>query len=79
MTQASYMQWLTNALPFEFLKAHVLTDVEVVYLREIMPDTSIYSTYQVVSADEPVTVLHRIQDKEGNAVHCIGKTVWEKR
>ena len=66
VTQASYMQWLTNALPFEFLKAHVLTDVEVVYLREIMPDTSIYSTYQVVSADEPVTVLHRIQDKEGN-------------
>ena len=40
VTQASYMRWLTNSLPFEFLKNHVLTEVEVVYEHEIMPDST---------------------------------------
>ncbi len=79
VTQASYMQWLTNALPFDFLKEHVLTDVEVVYLHEIMPDSVIYSTYSIAEEDGQVVVLHRIQDKEGGALHCIGKSVWEPR
>ena len=79
VTQASYMQWLTNALPFDFLKEHVLTDVEVVYLHEIMPDSVIYSTYSIAEEDGQIVVLHRIQDKEGGALHCIGKSVWEPR
>lgn len=78
VTQASYMRWITNALPFEFLKEHVLVDVEVVYEHEIMPDSSICSNYEITaSVGGQVTVLHQVCNEGGDRHHCIAKTVWE--
>lgn len=79
VTQASYMRWITNSLPFEFLKEHVLTDVEIIYAHEIMPDSSIYSVYSLSRDGDLVTVLHEVKNEAGDLVHCIGKTVWEKK
>ncbi len=79
VTQASYMRWITNSLPFDFLKTYVLMEVEVIYSHEIMPDSSIYSSYQIVERGEQVVVLHQVQDMTGSLTHCIAKSVWEKR
>ena len=79
VTQASYMRWLTNSLPFDFLKTYVLTDVEVIYAHEIMPDSSIYSSYQIVEENGPIVVFHQVQDEAGTLTHCIAKSVWEKK
>lgn len=79
VTQASYMRWITNSLPFEFLKEHVLTDVEVIYAHEIMPDSSIYSAYSLSEEGNMVTVLHQVKNEAGDLSHCIAKTVWEKK
>lgn len=79
VTQASYMRWITNALPFDFLKSHVLCDVEVIYEHEIMPDSSIYSSYAIHEQGMRVEVLHRVLDSGGMLTHCIAKTVWEKK
>ena len=79
VTQASYMRWITNSLPFEFLKEHVLTDVEVIYAHEIMPDSSIYSAYSISEEGNLVTVLHQVKNEAGDLSHCIAKTVWEKK
>lgn len=79
VTQASYMRWITNSLPFEFLKEHVLTDVEVIYAHEIMPDSTIYSAYSRSEEEETVTVLHQVKNEAGDLNHCIAKTVWEKK
>lgn len=79
VTQASYMRWITNSLPFEFLKEHVLTDVEVIYAHEIMPDSSIYSAYSLSEDGDFVTILHQVKNEAGDLNHCIAKTVWEKK
>lgn len=79
VTQASYMRWITNSLPFAFLKEHVLADVEVIYAHEIMPDSCIHSLYHLTESGDTVVVLHQVTDETGELTHCIAKTVWEKK
>lgn len=79
VTQASYMRWITNALPFEFLKEHILIDVEVIYAHEIMPDSNIYSDYGIEEDGGYVVVSHRLLNETRDVSHCIAKTVWEKK
>lgn len=79
VTQASYMRWITNSLPFEFLKEHVLVDVEVIYAHEIMPDSSIESVYSVTTEGDIVTVMHQVKNEAGDLTHCIAKTIWERK
>lgn len=78
VTQASYMRWITNSLPFAFLKSHILVDVEVVYAHEIMPDSVIRSFYTLTEGEGTVTILHQLKDETGNLTHCLAKTIWEK-
>lgn len=77
VTQASYMRWITNALPFEFLKEHVLTEIEVVYEHEIMPDSNIRSEYRMETADGEVRVCHLMKDETGGRTHCTAVSVWK--
>lgn len=79
VTQASYMRWITNSLPFGFLKEHVLVDVEVIYAHEIMPDSTIFSAYSMTENGDLITVLHEVKNEAGDLRHCIAMTVWEKK
>lgn len=76
VTQASYMRWITNSLPFGFLKNHILTEVEVVYEHEIMPDSLIVSYYKMQPEGNRVVVYHQIRNEEGSLMHCVAETVW---
>lgn len=76
VTQASYMRWITNSLPFEFLKEHVLVEIEVIYAHEIMPDSLIRSGYRMEERGEEVVVYHNVKDCSGERTHCIAKSIW---
>lgn len=76
VTQASYMRWITNSLPFDFLKNHILTEVEIVYEHEIMPDSLINSYYHLSSEGDRVIVYHQVKDLSGERVHCAAETIW---
>lgn len=78
VTQASYMRWLTNSLPFDFLKNHILMEVEVVYEHEIMPDSDIRSFYMAEQSGEKVVVTHQVKDMTGEKLHCVAKSVWKR-
>lgn len=78
VTQASYMRWITNALPFDFLKQHILVEVEVIYAHEIMPDSSINSVYCMTEKGNTVIVYHQVKNEKDSLNHCIAKTIWEK-
>ncbi|MCC8173054.1 MAG: acyl-ACP thioesterase [Odoribacter sp.] len=78
VTQASYMRWITNALSFEFLKNHILVEVEVLYKHEIMPDSDIFSYYQIKQEGETTEMVHLITDKEKKIEHCVAKTIWQE-
>lgn len=78
VTQASYIRWITNSLPFEFLKNHILTEAEIVYEHEIMPDSRIVSAYRIEPQTAGPVVYHRIMDETGCRVHCVACTLWKK-
>lgn len=78
VTQASYMRWLTNSLSFGFLKNHILTEVEVVYEHEIMPDSTIQSFYEMEQEGEEVRIVHQIKNENGGILHCVAKSVWRQ-
>lgn len=76
VTQASYMRWITNSLPFEFLKSHIMTEVEVVYAHEIMPESLIHSEYSLQEDGGRIMVFHRLKNEDGTLTHCIAESVW---
>ncbi len=79
VTQASYVRWITNSLSFEFLKEHLLVEIEVIYAHEIMPDSTIFSNYSIEEKSEDRLVIHHQLCNESESVnHCIAKTVWER-
>ena len=78
VTQAAYMRWITNSLPFDFLKEYILVEVEVVYAHEIMPDSTIYSSYFMEELAGKIVVSHQVTNEQGNLRHCIAKTIWER-
>ena len=78
VTQASYMRWLTNSLPFDFLKNHIMMEVEVVYEHEIMPDSTIQSFYKIEQEVKEVKIVHQIKDETGKKLHCVARSVWRK-
>ncbi|MDE5703803.1 MAG: acyl-ACP thioesterase [Bacteroidales bacterium] len=55
VTQASYVQWMMDALPFEFMKTHTLREIDVIYEREIPPSATVeVRCFKVKpSAEEP--------------------------
>lgn len=77
VTQASYVRWITNSLPFIFLRNHILTEIEVVYEHEIMPDSHIHSEFRMETSGEQVTVYHRIKSEDRQRTHCVAKTIWK--
>lgn len=79
VTQATYVRWLTNALPYDFLKTHEIREIEVVYEHEIMPDSDIYSECSLqMDGDLRVVVNHCLLDKSRERTHCQARSVWEK-
>ncbi len=78
VTQSSYMGWIINSLPFEFLKGHILHEIEVVYAHEIMPDSSIHSAYRIEEKENNIVVYHQITSEDGARTHCVAKSIWQK-
>jgi acyl-ACP thioesterase len=78
VTQAAYMRWITNSLPFDFLKDHILLEVEVIYSHEILPDQTVYSGYRLEENGEQIVIEHQLSGEDGRIKHCIAKTIWEK-
>lgn len=78
VTQASYVRWVTNALPFKFLKEHILVEIEMVYEHEIMPDSVIYSGYRMESEGDDIVIFHVVVNEKKELIHCRAKSIWQK-
>lgn len=79
VTQASYMRWITNSLPFEFLRNHILEEVEVVYEHEILPDSPVLAWYEMRTSPEGNLVIHHLlRDENNERTHCVACTVWQE-
>lgn len=81
VTQSSYVRWITDALSFDFLTKHELKEIEVAYEHEVLPDTHVMSTYEVLadSVENHAVILHKLISEDGSVVHCTAKTIWSKK
>jgi acyl-ACP thioesterase len=73
VTQSSYVWWMMNALPFDFLDTHELKEFETIYAHEIMPDGKAIVQWNL-SNNGVVTFL--IKSRDSDTLHCWGRAVF---
>jgi acyl-ACP thioesterase len=78
VTQASYVGWVVNALPFDFLCKHAPRELEVLYEHEILPDSEVDSIYQLDEGEGNALVAHRVVNAGGSVTHCTARGEWTR-
>ncbi|MBP5365950.1 MAG: acyl-ACP thioesterase [Bacteroidales bacterium] len=79
VTQASYIQMITNSLDFGFLTANNLCEAEIVYEHEIMPDSTVVAFLKTEDVDGQTVIWHKLMSPDGAVEHCFARTVWRKK
>ena len=70
-----YVEWIFNCLPFEFLSAHILREIEINYMSEASYGDEISVSYE---KKEKSNFFHKIMRKRDNTEICRARTVWEQ-
>ncbi|MDR1975284.1 MAG: acyl-ACP thioesterase [Bacteroidales bacterium] len=70
VTQSSYIQWMMNVLPFDFLDKHKLKEIETIYAHEIKPDRKAKVLWHLQD-DNTITFLIKSEDEQ--TLHCWGR------
>lgn len=78
VTQSSYIRFITNALNFDFLTSYILTEIEIVYEHEILPDASVDSKYSIEEQGDLLYIYHKLVALSGDLTHCYAKSIWKK-
>lgn len=76
VTQATYIQWVTNSLPYTFLKSHEISELEIIYEHEVLPDNVVSAEYYIVEESERVKIYHRVRNESLNKTHCFAVSYW---
>jgi acyl-ACP thioesterase len=71
-----YVEWIFNGLPFEFLSAHIPTELEINYMSEASYGDEISVSYV---KKETLNVFHKIMRTSDNTEICRARTVWQQR
>lgn len=78
VTQASYLMWASNSLPFDFHRQHALCEAEVVYENEISIEQDIDAYIAIEEHNSETWVWHRLISPADNRSHCFALTKWKK-
>jgi len=70
-----YVEWILNCLPFEFLSAHILREIEINYMSEASYEDEVSVGYEKKGKSK---FFHRIMRKRDNTEICRARTVWEE-
>lgn len=76
VTQASYLQWFNNSLSFNFHKKHLLSEAEIIYEHEILPEQEVISWINISTNKDKTIIWHKLTSLDGKLEHCFGKTIW---
>jgi acyl-ACP thioesterase len=68
-----YVEWFLNCLPFEFLSAHTLKEIEINYMSEASYQDEISVSYE---KKENSNFFHRITRKRDITEICRARTAW---
>ncbi len=79
VTQATYVRWVTNSLSYEFLKDHEITELEIIYEHEVLPDSVVCAGCHVEKEENRVKVYHQVRNESLDKTHCFAVSYWKKR
>lgn len=79
VTQATYVRWVTNSLSYEFLKDHEITELEIIYEHEVLPDSVVCAGCHVEEEENRVKVYHQVRNESLDKTHCFAVSYWKKR
>jgi acyl-ACP thioesterase len=71
-----YVEWILDCLPFEFLSAHILKEIEINYMAEGSDKDEILVSYE---KKENTNFFHRIMRNRDNTEICRARTSWESQ
>ncbi|HWP96298.1 MAG TPA: acyl-ACP thioesterase domain-containing protein [Syntrophomonadaceae bacterium] len=78
VNNARYVEWMIEGINGDLIQDYQLSELEVVYKKETVYGTNVYSEYQMINKAHP-EYLHRILDKTEDRELALGRTVWQKR
>lgn len=75
----TYVRWVTNSLSYDFLKDHEITELEIIYEHEVLPDSVVCAGCHVEEAGNRVKVYHQVKNESLDKTHCFAVSYWKKR
>ena len=77
VNNAKYFDWVMDSLGMEFVGSHRLKSVLVKYDKEILPEASVKSFYEIRQTENGVQTLHQLESDEQKCCHL--SLEWETK
>ena len=77
VNNAKYFDWVMDSLGMEFVGSHRLKSVLVKYEKEILPEASVKSFYEIRQTENGVQTLHQLVSDEQKCCHL--SLEWEMK
>ena len=69
MNNAKYFDWVMDSLGMDFIKTHSLKSVLVKYDKEILPEATVKSFYEIRETENGVQTLHQLESDDQKCCH----------
>ena len=77
VNNAKYFDWVMDSLGMDFIKTHSLKSVLVKYDKEILPEATVKSFYEIRETENGVQTLHQLESDEQKCCHL--SLEWETK
>ena len=69
VNNAKYFDWVMDSLGMDFIKTHSLKSVLVKYDKEILPEATVKSFYEIRETENGVQTLHQLESDDQKCCH----------
>ncbi len=78
VTSTRYIEWMINSLPVSFLDTHNLSEFEISYKQEILPeqDAVIVNDF---NGTELSGINHEVKDSDSGNINCVAVSSWNPK
>ncbi|USS93602.1 thioesterase [Fructilactobacillus ixorae] len=76
VSNTHYVGWMTNTLPFEFLRDYLPTEFSIKYVDEVRYGDQVTSQAQLLTADRTPVTIHQIT--VGDQIRATAQIKWTK-
>ncbi len=78
VNNANYLSWIIESVPDNIVSSYRLIEFEIDYRQELTYPNIISANSKFVT-DKEINLIHSITSSEGDIVHTLGSTIWQKK